>query len=162
MSSTNRPSKRTALRAYVDQRRPPAIGAAEWAELSSLLAPVTEGYLRKLVREAGLPMAPLVEGVRQDSLQDLERTLLALEREYETASEAADRTRTKSIRRAVISAKDHARFALARLAPEKRAQREEMILWMTTWLENPGAFPAWVELRKKARAGPAGGIAAEA
>ncbi len=143
-------SKRTALRTYVEERRPAAIGEAEWAELAALLAPVSEGYLRRLVRGLGLPMSPLVEGVRQESPAELERTLLALGNEYLDAVEAGERARAKTIRRAVISAKDHARFALARLEPEARGERQEMILWMLTWLENPGVFPAWLELRKRA------------
>jgi hypothetical protein len=26
-----------------------------------------------------------------------------------------------------------------------------MIQWMQVWLENPGVFPVWVEIRKRAR-----------
>lgn len=144
-------SKRTALRAYVEEARPSAIGEAEWAVLAARLAPISEGYLRRLVRDTGLPMSPLVEGVRQESFEGLERTLLALAGEYENALAAGDRPRLKTIRRAVIGAKDHAKFARARLEGQMRAAREEMILWMLTWLENPGVFPAWLELRKRAR-----------
>ncbi len=32
---------------------------------------------------------------------------------------------------------------------EDFARRAEAVLWMQTWLENPGAFPLWAELRKK-------------
>jgi len=28
--------------------------------------------------------------------------------------------------------------------------KEEMVLWMLTWLENPGVFATWLELRKRA------------
>ncbi len=142
-------SKRAALRAYIEEKQPAAIGEAEWQELRVRLGPVGEGYLRRLVRGAGLPMAPLVEGVRQESFGELERTLKALADEYLDAVEAGDRPRAKQVRRAVISAKDHARFALARLEGETRAAREEMVLWILTWLENPGVFPAWLELRKR-------------
>ncbi len=92
-------------------------------------------------------MTPLVEGVRQDSLDELRRTLLAIERVYTGEPE-----RARACRRAVIEAKDHARWAVRRgkLSPEQRQQKEEMILWMLTWLENPGAFPVWIELRKRA------------
>jgi hypothetical protein len=34
--------------------------------------------------------------------------------------------------------------------PEKRAQKAEMVEWMLVWLENPGIFGAWAELRKRA------------
>jgi hypothetical protein len=105
---------------------------------------VSESYLRRLVRECGIPLDPLVEGVRQSSFGELERTLLALA--------AVDRA---AARRLVIEAKDHARLASRRLAGSARADREEMILWMLTWLENPDAFPVWLRLRKKA-AGMAG------
>lgn len=105
---------------------------------------MAEGYLRRLVRECGIPLDPLVEGVRQSSLGELERTLLALA--------ASDRA---AARRLVIQGKDHARLALKRLSGAERAGRQEMILWMLTWLENPDAFPIWLRLRKKA-AGMAG------
>jgi len=110
--------------------------------------------LRRLLRSSGLPLAPVVEGVRQDSFAELERTLLALERELEAALEAGDEARARACRRAVIEAKDHARLALRnpRTHPDKAACKQEMILWMLTWLENPGVFPAWLGLRQQALA----------
>ncbi len=142
-------SKRAALRAYIEEKQPAVIGEGEWADLCVRLAPIGEGYLRRLVRGAGLPMAPLVEGVRQESFDELERTLKALANEYLDAMEAGEKVRAKQVRRAVISAKDHARFAAVRLEGEAREAREEMLLWILTWLENPGVFPAWMELRKR-------------
>jgi hypothetical protein len=91
-----------------------------------------------------------VEGVRQESLEDLKRSLLAIGEEYAKAYGAGDRARMRLCRRTVIQAKDHARWALRR----GRAEKEEMILWMLTWLENPGVFPDWVELRKARLAEP--------
>ena len=98
-----------------------------------------------MLRQSGVPLAPLVEGVRQDSFEDLERTLLALEREYA----AADEPRRTACRREVIAAKDRARWALRRLpeADPRRELKQEMSLWMLTWLENPGVFSAWITLR---------------
>ena len=54
----------------------------------------------------------------------------------------------------MIAAKDRARFMAqdGRLAPEKRAHKEEMAQWMLVWLENPEVFPAWVAARKRATA----------
>ncbi len=98
------------------------------------------------MRASGVPLAPLVAGVRQDSLADLERSLLALYDEYARAREAGDKDRERLCRRLVIEAKDHARWSWRR----GHAAKQEMVLWMLTWLENPGVFPAWVELRKKA------------
>lgn len=101
-----------------------------------------------------MPLAPLVEGVRQDSCAELERTLLAIDREHAAAAEAGEQSRARACRRAVIEAKDHARLALRnpKTHPEKAAGKEEMILWMLTWLENPGVFAAWLRLRKQALA----------
>ncbi len=110
-------------------------------ELRALLAPVSQSYLRRLLRESGVPLDPLVEGVRQTSFEELERTLLALGE--------CDRA---AARRLIIEAKDHARLAMRRMEGEARAAKEEMILWMLTWLENPDAFPVWLRLRKTALA----------
>jgi hypothetical protein len=106
-------------------------------ELRKVLGPVSDSYLRRLLRESGAALHPLVEGVRQSGFEELERTLLALLE--------CDRT---AARRLVIEAKDHAKLALRR---EPDPAREEMILWMLTWLENPEAFPIWVRLKKGRR-----------
>jgi hypothetical protein len=116
--------------------QPIRVGADEWREIAAFLAPVSDRTVRNLLRESNWPLDPLIEGVRQDSLEDLERTLLALEAEYREGDEA----RRRACRRAVITAKDHARF--------HRDEKREMILWMLTWLENPEVFPLWVRLRK--------------
>ena len=60
---------------------------------------------------------------------------------------AAIRLGRQSIRRVVIEAKEHARWAARK--PERRVEKEEMALWMLTWLENPPLFPQWVQLRRK-------------
>ncbi len=134
-------SRKQRLAAYLERTHPAQITETEWDELLRELAPVSDTYLRNLLRSTGLPLVPLVEGVRQDSLDHLERTLLALHTEYEQG----DEQRRRACRAAVIRAKDHARLAMRR-AP---AGKDEMILWMLTWLENPGAFPLWVKLRKR-------------
>jgi hypothetical protein len=68
---------------------------------------------------------------------------LNLLQEYERGGTAL---RT-SVRRLVIEAKDHARWAARK--PERRTEKEEMALWMLTWLENPPLFPQWVRLRRQ-------------
>lgn len=119
------------------------VGVAEFAALARELAPVSEDYLRELLRATGIPLDAMVEGVRQDSLDELDRTLLGLLAEYE----AGDAARRRQVRGLVIVAKDHARLAAGRLEGGKRAGREEMILRMLTWLENPGVFRDWLQLR---------------
>lgn len=107
------------------------------------LAPISGSYLRRLLRESGVPLSPLIEGVRQESFEALESSLLNLLTEYERG-DLASRT---SVRRLVIEAKDHARWAARN--PDKRAAKQEMVLWMLTWLENPPLFPQWVKLRRQ-------------
>lgn len=134
-------SKKSRLLQYLERIRPAVITSAEWDAIAAELAPISETYLRDLLRDCGLPLHPLIEGVRQDTPENLERTLLQLENQYS----AGDREIKRACRALVIRAKDHARFALA-----KKPEKEEMILWMMTWLENPSAFPLWLDLRKRA------------
>jgi len=139
------------LAAYIEARHPERIAEADFDGLLRALAPVSESHLRRLLRETGIPLAPLVCGIRQDSFENLERTLLDMEREYADATAWGDVPRARACRRAAIVAKDHARFALRspRLTAAERAAKEEMVLWLLTWLENPGVFATWLELRKK-------------
>lgn len=144
MPQNDRPrGKRADLLRWLERMRPARIGQKEWAMLHVELAPISGSYLRRLLRESGVPLAPLVEGVRQESFEALESSLLNLLEEYEQG-DIASRT---TVRRLVIEAKDHARWA-ARI-PAKRAEKEEMALWMLTWLENPPLFPQWVRLRRQ-------------
>lgn len=101
-----------------------------WQSLLVELAPISQTYLRKLLRQSGVVLTAEVEGVRQESFEQLERTLLAT-----------------SDRRAVLEAKRHAEFA--RRSPNaNRAVKDEMVEWMRVWLETPSAFPLWLKLRK--------------
>jgi|SRR5579883_27932 hypothetical protein len=136
--------KRAELADWLARTRPERIGEAEYESIRVALSPVSESYLRKLLRDSDVPLAPMVEGVRQSNFEELEASLVALHDEYL----AAGAPRRQQIRKLVITAKEHARWAAAR-HPEK----EEMILWMTTWLENPPLFPGWVRLRRKASNG---------
>jgi hypothetical protein len=134
--------KRAELARWLDEHRPARIGEAEFEALSRALAPVSESYLRKLVREAGVPLAPMVEGVRQGAFDELEASLLRFQAEYERG----DPARRAAVRRGVVTSKEHARLAARNAA--KRAEKEEMVLWLVTWLENPPLFADWVRLRR--------------
>jgi hypothetical protein len=131
--------KARLLSEYLQRAQPPRVGEDEWREIAGLLAPISDRTLRKLLRESGWPLDPVIEGVRQETPEELERTLLALLEEY---LHAVDPERKQACRRAVITAKDHARF--------RSEEKAEAILWMLTWLENPAVFPAWARLRKNA------------
>ena len=140
----------------MEETRPPAIGETEFADLLRSLAPISENYLIKLLRDSGASLAPVIAGVRQANLEELELSLLALLDEYERG----DPPRRTALRNLVITAKDHARWATRRAeaaspgpdtapAPnERESNKPEMILWMVTWLENPSVFREWVRLRK--------------
>ncbi|MBM3747179.1 MAG: hypothetical protein FJW34_15435 [Acidobacteria bacterium] len=151
--ATSKPSKRARLEQHLSRRPREPVGEKDWEQLKELLTPISDGYLRRLLRCSGLPLAPLVEGVRQDSFEDLERTLLALEGERTAALRAGNPARAQACRRAVIEAKDHARLVLRspKTEPAKAAWKQEMLLWILVWLENPGVFGAWLGLRKQAR-----------
>jgi hypothetical protein len=134
--------KRTELARWLEEQRPARIGEIEFEALGRALAPVSESYLRKLVRESGVPLDAMVEGVRQSSFDELEASLLRLQDEYERG----DAARRAAVRRLVITSKEHARLAARN--PAKRSEKDEMILWMLTWLENPPLYADWVRLRR--------------
>jgi len=143
MPEINPRGKRAELIKWLARERPARIGEREWTRLHIDLGPISGSYLRRLLRDSGVPLSPLVEGVRQETFQALESSLLNLLAEYQRGDLAA---RT-SVRRSVIEAKDHAKWASRK--PEKRAEKVEMVLWMLTWLENPPLFPQWVRLRRQ-------------
>jgi hypothetical protein len=140
-------SKPVLLRAWLDEHRPNLIGDVEVEGIRRALGRISNGYLRRLLRDCGVPLHPLVEGVVQDDLDALARTLLALEVEYETGG-APTRRRIRDL---VIAAKQHCRWALRRLeADNPRAiERQEALLWMQTWLENPPVFDGWLSVRRQ-------------
>jgi hypothetical protein len=149
-ASTSKTVKRRLIE-YLAERRPAAITEAVWKELLALLAPVSESYLRELLRAANLPFEQPWAGVRQHTFEELEESLRAVGRAYFEAVEAGDRPRARYCRRQAIAAKDRAKFLAAN--PEKKALKTEMAQWILVWLENPEVFPAWVEARKRAMGG---------
>jgi hypothetical protein len=131
---------------------PEAVTEAVWRELLDRLAPVSESYLRDLLRETGLPFEQPYAGIAQHSFAELEQSLNEMRGVYADAIAAGDRDRARYCRRQVIAAKDRARFVArnSRTSPEKKAQKEEMVEWMLVWLNDPEVFSAWVEARKRA------------
>ncbi|MGA3019330.1 MAG: hypothetical protein ABSF62_19570 [Bryobacteraceae bacterium] len=139
------------MRDYLAEAQPPAITAAVWNHLLASLAPVSESYLRDLLRSTGLPFEQPYAGIRQHTFEELEQTLGEMLAVYAEAAAAQDRARARYARRQVIAAKDRARFLTrsSRTPTEKKVQKEEMVQWMLVWLENPEVFPAWVAARKR-------------
>ncbi|HWB96675.1 MAG TPA: hypothetical protein VG672_08240 [Bryobacteraceae bacterium] len=146
-------SRKQILRQYLAEHQPEAITEALWLELMRLLAPISEGYLRELLWATGLPFEQPYAGIRQKNFVELEDSLRQMLDVYTAATAAGDRAKARYCRRQVIAAKDRARFAARK--PEKRVEKEEMAQWMLVWLENPGVFPAWVEIRKRHSGGAA-------
>jgi hypothetical protein len=140
------------LREYLEAEKPGAITGAVWRELLERFAPVSESYLRDLLRQTRLPFEQPYQGVRQHTFEELEQSLRDLLAAYSEAAAAGDRDRLRYCRRQVIAAKDRAKFLAAnpRTPPEKQTEKNEMAQWMLVWLDNPEVFPAWVDARKKA------------
>lgn len=142
-------SKKHRLEEFLREQRPAAIAEKQWRELTGLLAPISESYLRELLHATGLEIAQPFCGARLSSFEELEASLVDMEKEYAKAVAAGDRARSTACRRVVIQAKDRARLISRnpKVDQEKRKQKEEMVRWMLVWLENPGIFAAWVALR---------------
>lgn len=137
-------TKRNLLDQWLADKRPRVIDEELLEEIRQSLAPVSPSYLRRLIRDCGYPATPLVEGVRQSDLAELERTLVGLQKIYQQP----DAKSKQAARRLVLEAKQHARLALGR----GKLEKQEAITWMTVWLENPGLFETWAQLRKSALA----------
>jgi hypothetical protein len=148
--STNKSIKQQ-LRDYLAANQPAVITEAVWHHLLQNLAPVSESYLRDLLRATGLPFDQPYAGIRQHTFEELEQSLVDVLQVYREALATGQRDRARYCRRQVIAAKDRAKFlgVTPRTTPEKRTQKEEMAQWMLVWLENPEVFPAWVDARKK-------------
>lgn len=144
-------SVKKALREYLAAEQPAAITESVWGQLLQQLAPVSESYLRDLLRDTGLPFEQPYAGIRQHTWEELEQSLREMQRVYADAMTTGARERARYCRRQVIAAKDRARFLArgAKQAPERQETKEEMVQWMLIWLENPEVFPAWVEARKR-------------
>jgi hypothetical protein len=134
------------LREALAEMQPAAITEAVWLDLVQRLSPVSESYLRDLLRDTGLPFDQPYAGIRQHTLDELESSLRGMLDVYLAAVTTGNRERARYCRRQVIAAKDRAKF-LARKQPHK----QEMVQWMLVWLENPEVFPAWVEARKRVK-----------
>ena len=144
MPARNKSAKQR-LREYLAAHEITAITEAVWQELLRILAPVSESYLRDLLRATGLPFAQPYAGILQHSLEELEQSLREMLEVYRAAVAAGDRERARYCRKQVIAAKDRAKSQVS-----KNPVKAEMVQWMLVWLENPEVFPSWVEARKGA------------
>ena len=86
------------------------------------------------------------------TLDDAEMCLIRLDellRKFREQGDPAGELRVIEVarlglRRAVMISRN------AKVDPEKRAEKEEVSQWFRVWIESPGAFFDWLELRKQA------------
>ncbi len=149
---TRRNTKKEQLHAYLAAKALARIAEAEWQDLLDALAPVSERQLRRLLWEEGIPVKQPFAGIRQDTFDHLEESLLAMSETYEAALASGNRGLARQCRRVVILSKDHARLAAQnpKTHPAVREMKREMVEWMLVWLGDPSVFPVWVELRRRA------------
>jgi len=145
------PSKKQRILAWLANRNWDVVSESRAGELAQVFPDCSDDTRRTALLECGTPLAPLIQGVVQDTYKHLEATLGALLAEYLAARESNDAPRRQLIRSVVIHAKDHTELAAhnPKTHDLKRAVKLEMALWLRTWLENPPLFPEWVELRKR-------------
>ncbi len=138
-------SKKARVQQFVRDCGWDRVGRAEWKTLREHFAQTSESTVRDALAELPVPVEQPFAGVGTKTLEELERSLIAMAASYPSAR--------RECREVVIAAKDRTRFAAgnAKATPEKRALKAEMVEWMLVWLGDPAMFPAWVELRKRAR-----------
>lgn len=156
---TSRQSRRAAIMALVEREQWSVVDVDAWNELRRVFDTVTENTLRHDLLDSGLPLDPLVEGVRFDTIEDLARSLTTLADCYLQQMEANPNEPMCVARKCVLEARRKAEAVLgnSRVAPQKRAAMEEKFLWLRTWLENPALFPAWASLRLRKVRNPTSG-----
>ena len=84
------------------------------------------------------------------TLEDAEMCIVRLDELYRKFKEEEERAAVERVfevarmgrRRAEMIARNH------KVEPEKRAEKEEIMQWFKVWLETPGAFFDWLEVRK--------------
>ena len=90
MPSANKSIKQQ-LRDYLAAHQPAAITEAVWHDLLRDLAPVSESYLRDLLRATGLPFDQPYSGIRQHTFEELEHGLRGMLHVYSDSLAAGDR-----------------------------------------------------------------------
>src|SRR4029453_8560492 len=116
--SSGKASVKQRLREYLEAHPPNRITEVVWQALLLHLAPVSESYLRDLLRATGLPFDQPYAGIRQHTLEELEASLRSMLEVYRAAIAREDRERARYCRRQVIAAKDRAKF-LSKVNPHK-------------------------------------------
>ncbi len=157
-----RVTKKSVIREYLERERPAQVGRAEAAAIRRALAQVlgprgriSDDYLLSVLDELGARAAAEIGGIspearallQYDTLEHAEAMLRALEerRRSGDAEAAAD------AKRAAVLVCRHSELISRnpRVAPAKRALKEEVARWCSVWLQTPDLFFDWLELRKR-------------
>jgi len=130
-------------------------------------APPSLSYIASVLRQVGTPVnyedrytdplippryASRLEGVlRFDDLAAAEAALGRMDVAYQEYVSASDHTGAALVRKLVLRGKQRAQSLAAnpRVNPGKRREKAEIAAWFRVWLESPGLFFAWLEVRKQ-------------
>jgi hypothetical protein len=85
------------------------------------------------------------------TLDEAEATLRQLDALWRESRAAGNKTRASRVLELAREGRRRAQMIAGnrRVAPEKRAGKEEIRQWFRIWLETPDAFFDWLELRKQ-------------
>jgi len=124
-------------------------------------------YIANILRQAGTqvdyedrysdpaipqPYAARLEGVlRIHDLATAEDALLKLDAAYRDYQAASDHAGERIVRTLILRGKQRAESlaASSRVSAQKRAEKREIAAWFRIWLESPGLFFGWLEVRKQ-------------
>jgi hypothetical protein len=166
-AAARQPSIKALVLAYLEANKPAMIDPAEMAAIHGHVTaqsqrgkPVSRRYLLEILSSTDVGIARSLGGLPVDlrhrvhshDQQTAAASLLDMQNEYEAAREKNDRVRAGDCRRAVMQAKDRLKLVLRRrnLAPERRAEKQEVLEWFLVWLENPSVFEQWLQARRRA------------
>ena len=95
----------------------------------------------------------LKDSLRFRDLTAAEACLYRLDEAYRAYAQASDRVGIRLVRSLLLKGKQRAKRLASdpRVHPSKRAEKEEVALWFTVWLQTPDLFFAWLELRKQTK-----------
>ena len=139
-------------------------------EVSKRLAtasPLSLSYIANVLKQAGTPVnyedrytdpeiperyAGRLEGaLRFDDLAAAEAALHTIDSAYREYAAAADREGANLARKLALRGRQRAESLAAnpRVSAEKRTEKREIATWFRVWLESPGLFFDWLEVRRQ-------------
>src|SRR6204780_831705 len=170
MTRADRPTKKEMILAIARELSVPRFTPAEVEQIRrQMVARMGAGgktssdYVAGVLETAGLRIVwstkADTQGAYEEEFQDLlhfatledaEMCIVRLDELYRKFKEEEERAAVERVlevarmgrRRAEMIARNH------KVEPEKRAEKEEIMMWFKVWLETPDAFFDWLEARK--------------